>query len=123
MKENTNQFIIKRIYEPAAPSDELRVLVDRLWPRGINKNKAQIDWWFKEIAPTSNLRIWFNHDPEKLVEFRFQYYEELDKNSENIHRLLDALITNNVTLLYAAKDTECNHAFILKEFLDTKRAT
>ena len=109
---------MKRIYEEASPSDGRRVLVDRLWPRGINRESARIDDWLKDGAPSNELRKWFGHEPEKWAEFKRRYREEL-KGKETVLADLRALDRKGtVTLLYGAKDTEHNQAVALKEFLD-----
>lgn len=109
---------IKRIYETADEYDGFRVLVDRLWPRGVSKERAQVDQWCKDIAPSTQLRKWFNHDPERFEEFAHRYTEELDANREAVD-MLTALFAkySTVTLLYAAKDPKVNHALVLKEYL------
>jgi uncharacterized protein YeaO (DUF488 family) len=108
---------IKRIYEPYAPSDGYRILVDRLWPRGIKKTEAHIDLWLKEIAPSTKLRKWFAHIPSKWPKFREKYREEL-KDNETLGQLLETAGTHHViTLLYGAKDEEHNDAVVLKEYL------
>lgn len=109
---------IKRIYETADEHDGFRVLVDRLWPRGVSKERAQVDQWCKDIAPSTQLRKWFNHDPERFEEFAHRYTEELDANREAVD-MLTALFAkySTVTLLYAAKDPKVNHALVLKEYL------
>jgi len=108
----------KRIYEPPEKADAFRVLVDRLWPRGISKEKADIALWLKEIAPSDELRKWFAHDPVKWKEFRKKYREELRSKAELLHELR-ALERDHetVTLLYAAKDEEHNNAVALKDML------
>ncbi|MEM0016600.1 MAG: DUF488 domain-containing protein [Saccharolobus sp.] len=106
---------VKRVYEPIDKDDGIRVLVDRLWPRGISKDK--IDIWLKDIAPSEDLRKWFNHDPSKWEEFKRKYFEELDKNPK-IEILLQLIRKgNNVTLVYASK-SPYNNAVALKEYLD-----
>jgi uncharacterized protein YeaO (DUF488 family) len=106
---------IKRIYEMREVSDGYRVLIDRLWPRGIKKEEAQIDLWLKDIAPSSNLRQWFNHEPEKWVEFKKRYHQELNKNKNLIQDLLQK--PRPLTLLYSAKDEKHNNAVALQEYL------
>ena len=101
---------IKRIYDSAQPTDGYRVLVDRVWPRGVSKERADLDRWAKtEVTPTTDLRKWFAHDPAKFDEFKARYIEQLD--------VRDHLRTGNVTLLYAAKDPACNHAVILRDWI------
>ena len=108
---------IKRIYEPAAKTDGFRILVDRLWPRGISKENAHIDLWLKEIAPSTDLRNWFNHEPEKWKEFCTRYKREL-KDSAALSELR-ALIRSHqdITLLYAAKDEQHNQALALQQHI------
>lgn len=109
---------IKRAYEPAKKNDGIRILIDRLWPRGISKKKAKIDLWLKEIAPSTELRKWFSHDPKKWKEFKRRYIIELKKNKESIVTLRKTLKKDKVTLIYAAKDEEHNNATVLKSFLE-----
>jgi uncharacterized protein YeaO (DUF488 family) len=113
----------KRIYEPADSNDGYRILVDRLWPRGVSKEKAALDLWFKEIAPSPELRIWFGHDPKRFSEFAARYKQELVQNPAVGQ--LQKIIKNNktVTLLYAAHDTNINHAKVLLDFMRQKSAT
>ena len=110
----------KRIYKVPDVNDGIRILVDRLWPRGIKKESAAINAWEKEIAPSNELRKWFNHELEKYPEFRRKYMEELDA-SEDAERFLEYvnehLGSTNITLLYAAKDEEHNNALVLKDWL------
>ncbi|WP_146590902.1 DUF488 domain-containing protein [Posidoniimonas polymericola] len=113
---------IKRIYEPCAKTDGYRVLVDRLWPRGMSKEAAHIDCWANDLAPSSSLRRWFGHQPEKFEEFRRLYLDELAGNSA-IEDVLRQLVTHSVvTLLYAASDTTRNHAVVLRDFLIRRRS-
>lgn len=108
---------IKRIYDEPAKDDGYRVLVDRLWPRGVSKEKAALDLWLKEIAPSPDLRTWFGHDPERFEEFAAKYREELGGNPA-VGQLKDILKNNDaVTLLYAARDPQINHAAVLKDYL------
>jgi uncharacterized protein YeaO (DUF488 family) len=108
---------IKRAYEERSPKDGTRVLVDRLWPRGLAKNEAQVDLWLKDIAPSPELRTWFGHDPAKWQEFRFRYQSELRGKSELLASILETAQDTTVTLLYAAKDEKHNHALVLLEQL------
>lgn len=111
------QFLIKRIYDEPEKADGLRILVDRLWPRGLKKEAASIDEWFKEAAPSVALRQWFDHDPKKWDRFKKSYISELEENKA-IANFLDRVETSpTVTLLYAAKDKEHNHALVLQGFL------
>ena len=108
---------IKRAYEKPAKEDGTRILVDRLWPRGLTKEKAKIDLWLKDIAPSPELRTWFGHDPEKWTEFKKRYRAELKKNGEQVALLKDAIKKGPVTLVYAAKDEEHNGAVVLQKNL------
>ena len=108
---------IKRIYDPPAPADGTRVLVDRLWPRGLAKDEARIDEWLKEIAPSDELRKWFGHDPARWEEFRERYRRELEARTEILDRLRALAGKGTVTLLFAAKDEKHNNAVVLKELL------
>lgn len=108
---------IKRVYEKPEPEDGTRILVDRLWPRGLTKEKAQIDIWLKNIAPTTELRKWFGHDPEKWEEFKKRYLTELKNNDEQVSILKDEIKKGPVTLIYGAKDEEHNEALFLKNYL------
>ena len=108
---------IKRIYELASKDDGIRILVDRLWPRGISKVRAQLDFWDKDIAPTPELRIWFGHKSERFKEFTQKYKEELKQHYDELYNIKKMLLKQNVTLLYAAKDPKVNHAIVLKEII------
>lgn len=108
---------IKRVYEKPEPEDGTRILVDRLWPRGLTKEKAQVDIWLKNIAPTTELRKWFGHDPEKWKEFQKRYLIELKNNDEQVSILKDEIKKGPVTLIYGAKDEEHNEALFLKNYL------
>ena len=108
---------VKRIYDTPSESDGYRVLVDRLWPRGVSKEHAQLDTWFKDIAPSPELRQWFDHKPERFEEFTIRYREELDHNPA-VAELRDIITSHQkVTLLYAAKDPSVNHAVVLLDYL------
>ena len=104
---------IKRVYENPASADGARILVDRLWPRGLTKEKAGIDVWLKEIAPSTALRQWFGHDPAKWVEFQKRYREELEKNPEQVVLLREQARKGVTTLVYGAKDEAHNEALVL----------
>lgn len=108
---------IKRVYETPSPEDGKRILIDRLWPRGLTKEKAQVDVWLKEAAPSTELREWFGHDPEKWTQFRERYRKELEANTEAVTQLRVALETGPVTLVYGAKDEQHNDAVVLKAYL------
>jgi uncharacterized protein YeaO (DUF488 family) len=107
---------IKRIYEQVSARDGYRILVDRIWPRGLSKNKARIDEWNKEISPSPELRKWFAHVQEKFNEFSRRYRVELRENAE-VEKIRDIARSRSVTLLYGAKDKKVNHAVVLKNFL------
>lgn len=108
---------IKRIYEAAALDDGYRVLVDRLWPRGVSRERAALDGWLKDVAPSPELRTWWHHDPQRLPQFTERYRAELATNSAvaQLRRILEREPV--VTLLYAARDPEMNHAAVLRDFL------
>ena len=108
---------IKRIYEEPAAGDGYRVLVDRLWPRGVSKERAQLDGWLKDVAPSPELRTWFGHKPERFEEFRARYEEELKTNpaADELRTIIKEHKT--VTLLYGARDPKINHAAVLLNFL------
>lgn len=110
---------IKRVYEPAAPEDGQRILVDRLWPRGMSKERAQIVRWAKEVAPSAELFRHYHHDKARWLEFRERYMAELDENPE-VDRLLAEIAQGTVTLVYAAKDEQHNNAVVLKEYLESR---
>ncbi|SCX40852.1 DUF488 domain-containing protein [Nitrosospira sp. Nsp1] len=109
---------IKRVYEPPEKEDGVRILVDRLWPRGLTKEKASVDIWLKEIAPSTNLRKWFAHDHDKWTEFKTRYRAELKENDKQVALLKEQVKKGKVTLMYGAKDEECNEAVVLQEFLE-----
>ncbi|HEY4255919.1 MAG TPA: DUF488 domain-containing protein [Candidatus Udaeobacter sp.] len=111
---------LKRVYDKPAKSDGYRVLVDRLWPRGVKKNQARIDQWLKDIAPSTKLRKWFGHDPSRWKEFKKRYAAELDDQRDQVEQLARAAKKRTVTLLFGAKDTEHNNAVALKEYLMSK---
>jgi uncharacterized protein YeaO (DUF488 family) len=106
---------IKRVYEKPAKEDGIRILVDRLWPRGLTKEKAAIDLWLKDIAPSTELRKWFGHEPAKWIEFKKRYHQELKRNIEQVSRLKDELKKGTTTLVYGAKNVQHNEAVVLKE--------
>jgi uncharacterized protein YeaO (DUF488 family) len=108
---------IRRVYEAPHKDDGLRVLVDRLWPRGLTKEAAAIDQWCRDCAPSSELRKWFDHDRAKWVEFRRRYFAELASREEFLEPIRTQSGSERVTLLYAAKDMQCNHALALMEYL------
>ncbi|HEX4576896.1 MAG TPA: DUF488 domain-containing protein [Edaphobacter sp.] len=108
---------LKRVYEEFSEEDGNRILVDRLWPRGLTKEKAHVDLWLKEVAPSNELRKWFAHDPAKWPEFKERYKAELKHNTAQLSLLKQAITKGPATLLYGAKDTEHNEAVVLQELL------
>ena len=119
MTKRNLKIALKRVYDEPEPGDGTRVLVDRLWPRGLSKERAHIDLWLKEIAPSNELRKWFGHDPEKFAEFRHRYIAELasETGQEAVAKLRDMARRELVTLLFAAHDTEHNNAVVLRDLL------
>ena len=119
---------VKRIYNyPRGTEDKdedksFRILVDRLWPRGLSKDKVKIDLWEKDVAPSTLLRKWFTHDEKKWNEFKHRYFKELENNNDSVQLILDKIKKNKgaVTLLYGAKDEKLNNAIALKEYLEKK---
>ena len=116
------EILLKRAYEPAAKSDGKRVLVERLWPRGVKKEKLHLDGWMKDVAPSTRLRKWFDHDPEKWSEFRKRYFAELSAHSDSWHDLIESA-PSRLTLVYSSHDQEHNNAVALREFLEKKLRT
>jgi uncharacterized protein YeaO (DUF488 family) len=110
---------IKRAYESPSDDDGYRILVDRLWPRGISKEKAKLDFWPKELAPSTELRRWYGHDSENWSEFKSRYFAELDANPELMKKLLDFVSTGTVTFVYSSKEQRLNNAVALKEYVET----
>lgn len=110
---------IKRVYEPPSNEDGHRILVDRLWPRGLSKSEAKFHCWLKEIAPSTELRKWYGHDPEKWLEFKRRYFSELDAHTDAIKELLEIAREGTVTLVYSSKEQHLNNAFALKEYLES----
>ena len=108
---------LKRAYEPAEPDDGVRILIDRLWPRGVSKARAALDDWMKDIAPSTELRQWFGHDPVRWAEFQRRYRAELRQHAPELDRIRALARTQTVTLLYSAHDEEHNDAIVLKEVL------
>lgn len=108
----------KRIYDTVSDQDGARILVDRLWPRGVKKTEAKIDYWAKEISPSTELRKWFGHDPKKWDEFRAKYYNELGAKLENVIKVLRLSRNDRITFIYSAKDVKYNQAVALKNFVE-----
>jgi uncharacterized protein YeaO (DUF488 family) len=111
---------IKRAYDAPAEEDGTRILVDRLWPRGLTKAKAKIDLWLKDVGPSTELRKWFAHDPAKWTEFQHRYSGELKKNNEPLSLLKQEIAKGPVTLIYAARDEQHNEAIVLQKLLTRK---
>lgn len=107
----------KRVYEPADPADGYRVLIDHVWPRGVSRERAQLDEWARELAPSDELRKWFDHVPERFEEFRARYRRELSGHAELIDKLRDRAKKSRVTIVYAARDEEHNNAAVLAELV------
>ena len=112
---------IERIYDnPGGNNNSFRILVDRLWPRGLSKDKVKFDLWQKDIAPSNSLRKWFGHDKKKWEEFKRRYSKELDKNSDLANTIINKAKDGSITLLYGAKEEKFNNAVALKEYLEEK---
>lgn len=109
---------LKRVYEAPDKDDGTRILVDRLWPRGLTKQRAKVDLWLKEIAPSTELRKWFGHDPKKWRSFRARYETELKRHPDQLKLLRSKAKEGTVTLIYGARDQEHNEALVLKDFLE-----
>lgn len=113
-------ILVKRVYDPPAADDGYRVLVDRLWPRGVRKAEVAVDAWLKELAPSTALRKWFDHDPDKWQEFKRRYFKELTTQRESLSVLAARARRETVTLLFAARASRYNNAVALKEYLEQK---
>lgn len=115
-------LVVKRVYDPPAPQDGKRYLVDRIWPRGVSKDQAALDGWLKDLAPSTGLREWFNHEPEKWEEFKRRYQEELasPEAASRMAGMKEQAARETVTLLFAAKDTQHNNAVALRTFLEDR---
>jgi len=114
------EILIKRVYDSPASGDGFRVLVDRLWPRGMTKEKVDAVLWLKEVAPSNELRHWFNHDPAKWEEFKSRYIAELAGEQESVKKILDLAARGTVTLLYGSREEKMNQAVVLREYLMMK---
>ena len=112
---------IKRIYDAPTPDDGIRILVDRLWPRGVSKEKAKVDLWLRETAPSNELRKWYGHDPKKWAEFRKRYFSDLDTKRELVNQIVQKTKEGDVTLLYSSKEEKLNNAVALKEHISKKK--
>ena len=113
---------VKRIYEGSAASDGRRILIDRLWPRGVSKEAAKIDFWAKAVAPSNALRKWYQHDPAKWDEFRKRYFAELDSNPEGLAELRSQLGGKRVTIVFSSKEERLNNTCALVEYLESRQA-
>lgn len=111
-------IIIKRVYEKAEKADGYRILIDRLWPRGFTKDKANVDIWLKDIAPSSELRKWFDHDPEKWISFQQKYEREIKQNIAAKETIEEQLSKSRICFVYAAKDEKHNDAVVLKNYFN-----
>lgn len=116
-EKNESLIRTKRVYESPSPEDGIRILVDRLWPRGLKKETLRLDDWLKEIAPSDLLRRWFNHDPSRWEDFKQEYWKELNGKPELCRRIINQTGSGAVTLLHAAKDSEHNNAVALAIYL------
>jgi uncharacterized protein YeaO (DUF488 family) len=114
---------LKRAYDPVSREDGTRFLVERLWPRGLSKEKLRVDAWLKDVGPTTALRKWFSHDPEKWPQFRARYFRELDSRPESWQPILSAARRRRVTLVYSSHDAKHNNAVALKEYLQANNRT
>ena len=112
---------VKRIYEPASPSDGTRILVDRLWPRGISKENAKIEFWARDLAPSDDLRKWYGHEPDKWKKFKSRYFKELDNNSAALAALSPYLHADRVTLVFSSREEKLNNATALKEYIESRQ--
>jgi uncharacterized protein YeaO (DUF488 family) len=108
---------VKRVYDTVSDEDGFRILVDRIWPRGVSKDRAKLAFWLKNIAPSDQLRKWFGHDQEKWSEFKQKYYDELGDKEGLVNLILEKMSLGNVTLLFGAKDEKFNNAIALKEYI------
>jgi len=111
---------IKRAYDATSDKDGTRILVDRLWPRGISKDKAKVAFWPKELAPSTELRRWYGHDPEKWPEFKSRYFAELEANPELVSELVAHVHKGTVTFVYSSKEQKLNNAVALKEYIESR---
>lgn len=111
---------LKRVYEKPSKTDGMRILVERLWPRGLSKADAQVDLWAKATAPSTELRMWFDHDPEKWEEFKRRYFAELEAHADVVDDLLQEVRRQRVTFVFASKEEQYNNAVALKEYVATK---
>lgn len=116
-KMPAKHIMLKRVYEKPAPSDGTRVLVDRLWPRGVKKSEAAIDYWCKDLSPSTGLRKWFGHDPERWPEFKRRFRSEVDERQDQLDMIRNLAKVGPITLIYSARDEVHNDAVVLREVL------
>lgn len=114
------KLAVKRVYDSPSPADGIRVLVDRLWPRGLTKKKARVDLWLKEVSPSGELRKWFGHDPAKWPEFKRRYFAELAEHEAAVTDIAEKALNGPVTILFGARETRYNNAVAFKEFIETR---
>jgi uncharacterized protein YeaO (DUF488 family) len=120
MSKTSTNIRVKRVYAPPEAEDGYRVLVDRLWPRGVSRERAHLDSWARELAPSDELRRWFGHRPERFDEFRSRYRAELQARADDVEDLRTRAESGRVTILYAARDEKHNDAVVLAELLDAQ---
>jgi uncharacterized protein YeaO (DUF488 family) len=113
-------IFLKRVYQKAAPQDGKRILVERLWPRGLKKADARIDEWVKDLAPSTELRKWYSHDPDKWTQFKQKYWKELENKNEPLLKLAKEASKGNITFVFGSKEEKLNNAAALKEYIETK---
>jgi len=118
MAKRKPEIDLARAYDPPAPDGSFRVLVDRLWPRGVKKEELKLDAWVKQLAPSAELRQWFDHDPQRWNEFRSRYFKELEAKPDELAPLMEAVESQSVLPFYGARDEERNNAVALKDFLE-----
>ena len=111
---------IKRVYDPPSPNDGKRILIDRLWPRGLKKEDAKVDDWIKEVAPSTELRTWYGHDPKKWSEFKRRFFSELRRRQDLVEGIVSASRKGTVTLLFGSREERFNNAVALKEFVEAR---
>jgi uncharacterized protein YeaO (DUF488 family) len=119
-EETVMKIQIKRVYEGPTDDDGRRILVDRLWPRGLSKEKAKVDFWARSISPSTELRRWYHHDPAMWEEFKARYFSELDANPDGVQELLNNMRFDAVTFLYSSKERHLNNAVALKEYAEPR---
>ena len=117
-----HRISVKRVYEPASKADGFRVLVDRVWPRGVTKQRAKVDVWLKSVAPSTELRKWFDHDPRKWSGFKKRYFAELDAGPPGLDELVSRASASVLTLVFSARDEQHNQAVALRDYLNGLRA-